>query len=296
MSKRILVTGGSGQLGQALRAAEWEESIELRTPSHAELDLTDAQVVAAWLDAERPDLIVNAAAYVAVDRAENEMDAAHALNAVAPATLARWCGAHDVPLIQISTDYVFSGAGEGFLGEDDTTGPLNVYGRTKLAGEEAVLAHAPRGVVLRTAWLVSPYAGNFLKTMLRLAAERDEIAVVADQQGCPTSAQDLAAAIVSMAGRMLIDPAHPAGRFHFVNAGEASWFELAGFLFERASALGRPVPVVRPISTADYPTPARRPADTRLATARIARDFGIAPRPWREAVGEVVDRLLEVPA
>lgn len=293
MTARVLVTGGSGQLGQALRAQDWGEGIALLTPGRAELDLTDAAAVTAWLDEHRPDLIVNAAAHVAVDRAESEPEAAQAINAAAPATLARWAGARGLPLIQLSTDYVFPGTGEGFHGEDDPTGPASVYGRTKLAGEEAVLTHAPRGVVLRTAWVVSPYGGNFLKTMLRLGAERSELTVVADQHGSPTSALDLAAAIVSMARRMLADPAHPAGRYHFVNAGEATWHGLAVFLFERAAASGRKVPVVNPVTTADYPTAARRPANSRLGTVRITRDFGIVPRPWREAVGEVADRLLE---
>lgn len=280
----ILVTGGTGQVGTAIAARAAERGIEVVLPGRAALDLADPQALARAVAGRDWGLVINCAAYTAVDKAESDADAAHAVNAGAPAALARATAAAGIRLIHVSTDYVFDGSKPGWYDEDDPVAPLGVYGATKEAGEAAVRAANPDHVILRTAWVVSPFGHNFVKTMLRLGAERDTLRVVADQIGCPTSAIDIADALLSIAAG-----GGPAGTYHFVNGGEASWHALAAFVIARAGLATR----VEPITTADYPTPARRPANSRLATARIARDHGLSPRPWQEAVGEIVDRLTE---
>jgi dTDP-4-dehydrorhamnose reductase len=216
--------------------------------------------------------------------------AAWRVNALAPAALAAASNAAGVPILHVSTDYVFSGAKSDFYVEDDSVAPLGVYGASKLGGELAVRSANPRHIILRTAWVVSATGGNFVKTMLRLGAERPHLRVVADQKGCPTSADDIARAILTILGRI---GDGPYGTYHFVNAGQASWHDLAERVFARAATHGRPVPSVEPIATSDYPTPAARPANSRLATAKIMRDFGISPRDWHEAIDEIVDTLLK---
>ncbi|QHL89786.1 dTDP-4-dehydrorhamnose reductase [Sphingomonas changnyeongensis] len=278
----ILVTGGTGQVGTALAARAAERGIEVVLPGRAALDLTDPDALARAVAGRDWGLVINCAAYTAVDKAESDADTARAVNAAAPAALARATAAAGIRLIHVSTDYVFDGSKPGWYDEDDPVAPLGVYGATKEAGEAAVRAANPDHVILRTAWVVSPFGHNFVKTMLRLGAERDTLRVVADQIGCPTSAIDIADALLSIAAG-----GGPAGTYHFVNAGEASWHALAAFVIARAGLAAR----VDPITTADYPTPARRPANSRLATARIARDHGLSPRPWQDAVGEIVDRL-----
>jgi dTDP-4-dehydrorhamnose reductase len=286
----ILVTGGSGQVGGEIRRlapAGWR----VATPGRSELDLTDPEQVHRVATSRPWAAIVNCAAYTAVDRAESDALTAWRVNALAPAALAAAAGA-TTPLIQVSTDYVFDGQKPSPYLETDPIGPIGVYGASKAAGELAVRTGARRHVILRTAWVVSPHGSNFVKTMLRLGAERPLLRVVADQHGCPTSATDIARALIAIADRLVDDADAPTGTYHFVNAGEATWCELARFVFDRAAALGRTAPEVQAITTADYPTPARRPANSRLATDRVARDFGLSPRPWRTAVEEVVVSLL----
>lgn len=279
----ILIVGGEGQVGLELRALDWGDHAVL-APPRAALDITDPASVARF----PADAIINVAAHTAVDRAEGEAGAAFAANALGPAHLADAARAAGIPLLHVSTDYVFDGSGDRPYAEDDTTAPLSVYGASKRAGELAVLAGNPRSVVLRTAWVLSAHRTNFLKTMLRLSAERPELRVVADQIGCPTGARDIARALQSIALRLLDDPAAPTGLYHFVNAGETSWHGLAR---EIMAAAGRDVPVVA-VTTADFPTPAQRPANSRLSTAKITRHFGIVPRPWQEAVREIVGELM----
>lgn len=283
----ILITGGAGQVGIELARATWFDGVTLHCPTRSELDLQSPADVAAYFAGKRMDLVVNSAAYTAVDKAEDDVAAAFSANATGVAALADETRRRHIPLIQISTDYVFDGAKSGFYAEDAPVAPLGVYGASKLAGEYAALSGNPRAVILRTAWVLSAHRNNFVKTMRRLAAIRDEIGVVADQFGCPTAAADIARAVVAIASAQLSDP-DIGGVYHFVNAGEASWHALAEAVF----ALGAgPTPVVKPITTADFPTPARRPANSRLSTAKLTRDFGIVPRPWRDAVSDIVAEL-----
>ncbi|WP_116090817.1 dTDP-4-dehydrorhamnose reductase [Sphingomonas crusticola] len=284
----ILVTGGSGQVGSALlRLAP--SDMEMVAPGRAELDLADHAALTALVQSRPWAAVVNSAAYTAVDRAEHDVVAAWQTNALAPAALAAATAAAGIPIIQLSTDYVFDGSAPGFYEEQDPVAPLGVYGASKEGGEQAVRTANPRHIILRTAWVVSATGSNFVKTMLRLGAERPELRVVADQDGCPTSADDIARTISSILGQL---QSGPYGTYHFVNAGEANWHQLAEAVFARAARHGRATPSILPIATSDYPTPAARPANSRLATAKIARDFGIRPRPWQVAVDEIVDALV----
>lgn len=235
--------------------------------------------------------VINSGAYTAVDRAEGEAAAAFAANAFGPALLADATRVAGIPLIQVSTDYVFDGTGQGEYVEGDAVAPLGVYGASKLAGELAVRAGNPRSVVMRTAWVLSRHRANFLKTMLRLAADRPVLRVVDDQHGCPTSAHDIAEALKTITLRMIDDEAAPRGVFHFVNAGDTTWAGLAREVFALSAARGGPSAEVEGITTAEYPTPARRPANSRLSTQKIQREYGIVPRPWGAAVSEIVDQL-----
>ena len=290
----ILLTGGSGQVGTELQRLAGPD-FQIVAPGRALLDLADPEGVAAFVTSRPWAAIINAGAYTAVDQAQSDPLTAWRINALAPAALALAASRAGIPLIQVSTDYVFSGEKPSPYVEDDPVGPLGVYGASKEAGEQAVRVGATRHLILRTAWVVSANGGNFIKTMLRLGESRDRLAVVDDQRGCPTSAADIASVLEQICRRMIAEPDAPTGTYHFVNCGEATWFELAGEVFARAKAKGRAVPRVDPIPTRDYPTPARRPANSRLDTTKLNRDFQITPRPWKQAIGEVVDSLLADP-
>jgi dTDP-4-dehydrorhamnose reductase len=292
---RVLVLGGTGQVGEELLSLAPRCAIDVFAPDRTALELLDGLGLARMVWARPWDVVINAAAFTEVDRAESEEAAAFALNAEVPASLAAETARRGVPLIHISTDYVFDGhKGTPYL-EEDGAAPVNAYGRSKLAGEQAVAAMNVRHVILRTAWLHSPYRKNFVKTLLRLAAERERLTVVADQYGCPTAARDVAQACLDIARRCAMEPGRaPYGTYHLAGCGEASWFEFARTIFDMAAdRLGR-TPNVVPIRTSEYPTAAARPADTRLDCTAVARAFGIAPRPWREALAETIDRLLGV--
>jgi len=285
----ILVTGGSGQVGSAI-ARLAGSGVEVVAPGRDALDLSDPRALTAMVGSRSWGAVVNCAAYTAVDKAETDVVAAWQVNALAPAALAEASAAAGIPILHVSTDYVFSGTKPDFYVEEDSVAPLGVYGASKLGGELAVRSANPRHLILRTAWVVSATGNNFVKTMLRLGAERPQLRVVADQRGCPTAADDIARAILSILPRI---GDGPYGTYHFVNAGEATWHSLAEAVFARAATHGRPAPSVEPIATSDYPTPAARPANSRLATAKIMRDFGISPRDWHEAIDEIVDTLLK---
>lgn len=285
----ILVTGGSGQVGGALvRLAAG--NMEIVAPDRAGLDLRDPAALAAMVGSRRWAAVVNCAAYTAVDKAESDSVAAWQVNALAPAALAAATAAANIPIVQLSTDYVFDGTSPTPYGEEDRVAPLGVYGASKLGGELAVRTANPAHIILRTAWVVSTTGSNFIKTMLRLGADRPQLRVVADQQGCPTSADDIARAILTIVSHL---GSGPYGTYHFVNDGEATWHGLAEAVFARAAGHGRTAPSVEPIATRDYPTPAARPANSRLATAKIGRDHGVVPRDWHVAVDEIVDTLVK---
>ncbi|ADP72293.1 dTDP-4-dehydrorhamnose reductase [Rhodomicrobium vannielii ATCC 17100] len=289
----ILITGGSGQLGLELARLPWPDGLRLRTPDRSELDLSSTESITAYIDACRPLAIINAGGYTQVDGAESDPLTAFCLNAMGPAAIAEAARRHGSRLIHISTDYVFDGSRHGFYDESDAVSPLGVYGASKEAGEQAVRAILPGSVIVRTAWLFSPYRTNFVKTMLRIGRERPSVRIVADQFGCPTAASDLARALQTIAMRLVEDPAAPTGTFHFVNGGEATWYALACEAFAQATRYGYTAPAVAPISTAEYPTPARRPANSRLSVARLTESYAITPRPWKLAVAETVEHCLE---
>jgi dTDP-4-dehydrorhamnose reductase len=289
----LLQFGASGQLGDALsrmlsRDADFAATILGRDKA----DLTrPAEIAKAILEAPQLDLVVNAAAYTAVDKAEEEEALAYRINAEAVEAMAKACAARGVPLIHVSTDYVYDGTKSAPYREDDATHPMNAYGRTKLAGEEMIREHQPAHVILRTSWIYSGHGRNFLKTMLRLGAERDEVRVVADQHGAPTAAGDLAGAILVIA-KKLKTPSPAFGTFHYANGGETNWCGFAQEIFRQAQSRARAIP----ISAADYPTPARRPANSRLDTGKISRTFAIHPPAWQSSLAAVIAGMKEIRA
>jgi dTDP-4-dehydrorhamnose reductase len=289
---RVLVAGREGQVARALvgRLAG-HEVLALEPP---ELDLTDDASVAAAMAQARPELVVNAAAYTAVDRAEDQAALAFAVNCDGAARLAAAAAAAGAPFVHFSTDYVFDGRkGAPYL-ETDAPSPLGVYGRSKEAGERAVLAANPRSVVLRTAWVCSPDGANFVKTMLRLAAERDELRVVADQHGAPTFAADLAEAVAVLAPRLLAARAgaEAFGLFHLTGSPHTTWHGFTAEILAQAAQRGQKQPRLTGIATADYPTRAARPADGRLDCGKIGRVHGIMPADWRQSLARCLDRLV----
>ncbi len=295
---RILVIGHTGQLAQSLaRCGAATPGVDLVTVGRPQTDLADPHSVGATIAAHRPDVVINAAAYTAVDKAEAERDAAFAINAEGVGVLARAAGAAGVSLIHVSTDYVYDGSKPAPYFESDATNPIGVYGASKLAGERLVAQHAPRHVIARTSWVVSPFGGNFCKTMLRLAAERDELRVVADQVGSPTYAIDLAAALIEIAGQVAgMTSGDPRwGVYHLANAGTTSWAGLAEATIAASARHGGRVVPVRPIATTDYPTPAKRPANSRLDCTRVGQAFGIVMPPWQDAVERCVAALMSPP-
>jgi dTDP-4-dehydrorhamnose reductase len=287
----ILVTGGAGQVGTELQALAWPEGITIHAPGRPELDLADPASVERVLASRAWAAVISSGAYTAVDKAEMEVRDAWLVNAVAPAILAARAKAAGIPIVHVSTDYVFDGSKDGYYLESDPVAPLGTYGASKEAGEQAVRTGNPRHAIVRTAWVVSPHRSNFVKTMLRLGVDRDELRVVGDQRGCPTFAGDLAAALQTIALRLIGDPAAPTGTYHFVNAGEASWAEFATAIFAASARHGARQPKVTTITTTEYPTPARRPPNSRLSIAKIGRDYGVVPRPWQAALDETVTRL-----
>lgn len=288
----ILVIGTTGQLATAL--AEQADGRNLVCLGRPEVDFARPETLAAAMARVQPRLVINAAAYTAVDKAETDADAAQQANASGPAELARLCALADIPLIQVSTDYVFDGSKGAPYRETDPANPIGVYGASKRAGEVAVLAACPKALVVRTSWVYAPYGKNFVLTMLNAATRMPKLRVVADQIGCPTSAQDLAAAILAVADRLLAGwRAEYAGVYHAAGTGSTSWHGLAQFAIAEAARHGRPSPEIEAIATADWPTPVRRPADSRLDCHRLLQVFGVVLPEWRDAVRRTVDRVME---
>ena len=280
----ILLTGGTGQVGQAVLRHAAERGLEIFAPTRAQMDLTNAQSIADMV-ANRPwSAVINCAAYTAVDRAEADAELAAQVNAAAPAIFAAETAKWDIPIIHVSTDYVFDGTKNAPYVEEDAVNPLGVYGRTKEAGERAVRALNPRHAIIRTAWVVSAGGANFINTMIRLASERPEVNVVNDQIGCPSNASDIARVLLTVVERT---PAQ-YGTWHFVNDGEASWYDLAAHIFADMRQRGLGTPALNAISTSQYPTPAVRPSNSRLSTSAIQRDFGIQPRHWDDAIDAIL--------
>jgi dTDP-4-dehydrorhamnose reductase len=287
----ILVTGGSGQVGGALASLATRRGYAITAPERGAFDLLDPVLMHAFVEGGEWTAIVNCAAYTAVDRAESEADIARAINADAPALLAHLAAERNIPFVHVSTDYVFDGSKDAPYTETDTIAPLGVYGATKAAGEAAIRQAAPHShAIIRTAWILSADGANFLNTMLRFAAERDVLRVVADQVGCPTGAADLAEILLA-----IVERGAATGRtWHAVNDGATSWHGLAAHIFARAADAGLKTPRLEAIATSEYPTPARRPANSRLATTRLQRDLNLTLRPWQEAVDAILDERLNI--
>ena len=298
---RLLVIGGNGQVGRELRRALQPLGEVLATTRDGTLhdgstgiaaDLADIDGLVGKVRELRPDAVLNAAAYTAVDKAESEREAAFRINAEAPGALAQACAEAGIPFVHYSTDYVFDGQGTRPYRVDDPTAPLGVYGASKLAGEEAVRAAGGRHLLFRTAWVYAAHGHNFLRTMLRVGAERDELRVVADQVGTPTPAALIADVTANALGKALADPGI-AGTWHLVADGQTSWHGFAEAIFAEAVAAGLlpRAPRVQAIATADYPTPAKRPAYSCLDTATLKRDFGVELPDWRQGLQRVVAGL-----
>lgn len=285
---KVLVTGAGGQVGRAVLRLAPSARVEAVGLTRADLDVTNAEQVRAAVRQHRPDAVVHAAAYTAVDRAEAEPEAAFAVNADGPAHVAEACAEAGVPLVHLSTDYVFDGTKDGPYAPDDPPNPLGVYGASKEAGERAVRERLDRHLVLRTAWVFSGGPGNFVTTMLRLAGERDRLRVVADQWGHPTWADGVARASLAAARLAAADRA-PWGTLHVAGGPLATWHELAEATVAEGAALGLvPAVPVDPIPTEAYPTPARRPRRVELETAPSLRALGLGPLDWRSGVRESV--------
>ena len=293
---KLLLLGGNGQVGRELRRSllplgELVVATRDGADADASADFDVPEDVAALVARIAPDVVVNAAAYTAVDKAESDQAAAFRANAEAPGAIARACAANDALLVHYSTDYVFDGTARRPYRTDDATAPLGVYGKSKLAGEDAIRASGARHAILRTAWVYAAHGRNFLLTMLRLAAERDELRVVADQIGAPTPAGWIADATAQLLQRGV----PTSGTWHLVAGGETSWHGFASAIVEQAHAAGliARAPRVLPIATSDYPTPARRPAYSVLDTASLERDFGIVPPHWREGLRRTLAQMPE---
>lgn len=290
---RILVTGKNGQLARSLAAGSFED-VEIICMGRPELDLTESKSIEDAISGSDPDIIINAAAYTAVDQAETEEHAAAAVNARGAEVIAQAAARHRLPLVHVSTDYVFDGESNRAYDELNDVAPISAYGRSKLAGERAVAEASSQNVIVRTAWLMSPYGRNFCKTMLRLAQSRSNLSVVSDQIGSPTYAPHLAEALVHIANRLVDEPDHHfGGVYHLVNRGYASWFDVATFIMAAAAKRGRPAAQVSAISSDQYPTRVRRPANSRLDCTKARNTFDLELPHWTHGIDTCVEALAE---
>ena len=283
---KVLITGAGGMTGSELVRQAADRGWDVVALSKSDLDVTDASAVEGVIGSERPDVIINAAAYTAVDAAETSAEAAMAVNAAGPRNIARAAKTNGAQLVHISTDYVFDGEASVPYLPDDRPSPINVYGESKLAGEMAIRDACAEHVIVRTSWVYSHEGKNFVRTMLRVAREKEEIRVVNDQHGCPTSSHDLALGLLR-AAELMTRP-YISGTYHFCNAGATTWFDFANAIFELRDC---PSPRVIPISTADFPTPAKRPRWSVLDTSSFQLGFGVEPRPWRDALKDTMEKL-----
>ena len=287
---KILVFGPGGQVGREVCRAAWPPRYAILPLDRRAVDITDSAGVDAILARETPDLAINLAAYTAVDRAETEADTAWAVNCAGAAHIAAACSERATPLIHLSTDYVFDGRKAGPYLEQDAVNPLGVYGRSKEAGERAVRAAVGQHVILRTAWVYGAFGANFVKTVLRLAAEQSVLRIVADQRGCPTAAADIADALIVIAGYIEKGEAQ-WGTYHFAGDEAVSWHGFADAIVDLATPRLATPPRVEPITTEQYPTSARRPMNSVLDCSKITETFGISPSPWRRSLATVIEEL-----
>jgi dTDP-4-dehydrorhamnose reductase len=294
---RIIVIGKQGQVARALAERGLAQEVDIVCIGRPEIDLAVVDSIERVIEAVRGDIIVNAAAYTAVDKAESEPDIAWRVNAEGARAVAAAAARTGRPIVQISTDYVFDGAQGRPYREEDPVGPVSVYGRTKLEGERAVALVNPFHIVVRTSWVYSPFGANFLKTMLRLGLSRQSIQVVADQWGTPTSALDIADGLLHMGRKLVAQPENTAlrGVFHMTGSGATNWAGFAAVIFEQAARYGRAPITVAPITTAQYSTPAKRPANSRLDVSRLQNVYGVVLPDWRVSVENCVKRLLSSP-
>ena len=286
----ILITGRDGQVAQAL--AERGRQHELVFAARPEFDLAEPASIARTIDRVCPDLVISAAAYTAVDQAEDEPTLAFAVNGEAPGYIGHAAARIGAPVLHLSTDYVFDGNGEDAWREDDQIGPIGVYGKTKLAGEKALAASGATYAILRTAWVYSPFGNNFVKTMLRLAETRDTLNVVADQYGNPTSALDIADGLLTIADRWALTPGHGANTtYHLAGTGSTNWADFARAIYAISSRKGGPACEVNSIPSSAFPTKARRPANSRLNCDRMARTFNYRAPAWQESLEQTMARI-----
>jgi dTDP-4-dehydrorhamnose reductase len=290
MPPRILVFGATGQIGRALIQAPWPDGTALIALGRDAADLSHPAALPAIVRSQSPDIVIIAAGYTQVDRAESEEAVAMAVNAGAPAAIAEAAAALSVPVVYFSTDYVFDGTKAGWYEEDDPVRPLNAYGRTKLAGEVAVADSGARHLILRTSWVYSASGANFLTAMLARAGEA-EVRVVADQAGCPTAARDVADALAAVLPRLL-EPGVSWGTYHLAGASAATWHGFAEAIFAGLEARGRQRPRVVPVTSVEYPRPAKRPQNSRLSSDAFALEFGLRLPGWEEALPEILDKAL----
>jgi dTDP-4-dehydrorhamnose reductase len=290
----ILITGASGQLGRELALGAGARGLPFRAVGRPAFDFEAPESVAACFAATTPSLVINAAAYTAVDAAEANEPAARAGNHTGPLQLAQLCEAAGIPILHVSTDYVFDGAKGAPYVETDPTNPTGVYGATKRDGENAILATGAQAMIFRTAWVYAAHGKNFCRTMLAAARRLPALRVVADQRGTPTAAADLAAALLTVATRFKAEGWQPdwRGLYHATNAGETTWHGFATEIFRIAAALGEPAPALTAIATSDWPTPARRPADSRLDGTKLKTSLGIALPDWQTSLPAIVEALI----
>jgi dTDP-4-dehydrorhamnose reductase len=295
MTSDVLFTGATGQVGWELTRRAQRQGLTVTAVDRTKMDISDQAQVARAITEVAPHIVINAAAYTAVDHAESDTETAYAVNRDGAAYLAEACATHHVPLIHVSTDYVFDGAKDGAYDEKDPVAPLGVYGASKLAGEIAIRNTHAAHVIVRTAWVYGVHGHNFVKTMLRLAETRDTLQVVDDQHGSPTFAGDLADALLKIAAHLRADSdtAELYGTFHCTGGGATSWCEFAKKIFELAAPNGVKCPEVTGIPTTGYPTPAERPKNSVLNCSKINRVYGITLRPWQLALKEMLQETLE---
>ena len=290
---RILVAGGQGQVGSALAQLGTEQELDLVALGRSDLDITDAASIAEAFEKYQPELLINAAAYTAVDKAESEAELAYAINETATALLADACSAANIPMLHISTDYVFDGSKVGLYTEDDPVNPLAVYAKSKEAGERALRERVERHIILRTSWVFGVQGNNFVKTMVRLAKDRDRLTVVADQFGGPSSARGIAEALLTIAAQYEKNASVAWGTYHYCQKPYVSWHQFAQAIIERAAEMGlvdHPVEVA-PIPSSEFPTPVTRPANSRLDTTSLTQALGIKDTEWSLDVDAVLKSL-----